>query len=167
MTVVLKIWLGDLGAYNAGELKGEWLEFPMDPEELSEKIKQYSRNGEGDYFIADSEEPIKGLVKEFSDPLELNEVADKLSDMRDDELARVGYLVEDQGYSIGDALDKYEDVTFYEGMSLKQVAEHMVDEGLFGEIASSIINYIDYEAIARDLSIDGYTETKAGVFHYC
>lgn len=56
----IKIWLGDLGAYNAGKLIGEWLELPMDARELTAKIDLYSRNGEGAYFFADWEEPIKG-----------------------------------------------------------------------------------------------------------
>jgi len=33
-----------------------------------------------------------------------------------------------------------------------------VDEGLFGEIPAAIANYLDYDAIARDLGMD-YSET--------
>ena len=33
-----------------------------------------------------------------------------------------------------------------------------MDEGIFGEIPVSIQNYLDYDAIARDLGMD-YTET--------
>ncbi len=33
-----------------------------------------------------------------------------------------------------------------------------VDDGLFGEIPAAIANYLDYDAIARDLSAD-YAET--------
>jgi len=42
--------------------------------------------------------------------------------------------------------------------SMKELAEQFVDDGLFGEIPTSIQFYIDYEAIARDLACD-YSET--------
>ncbi len=165
-TIMIKIWLGDLGAYNEGNLRGEWLELPMDADMLSEKIRQYSRNGEGDYFIADYEVPDwlrKRAVSEHSSPIELNDLAEQLEGLSEHDQMRVGYLIDD-GASVTDALDGYEDVDFYPDMTLKQLAEHFVDEGLFGEIAPSIINYIDYEAIGRDLGIDGYDETPQGIF---
>lgn len=45
--------------------------------------------------------------------------------------------------------------------SLKELAEHFVDEGIFGTIPQPLIDYIDYDAIAYDLSMD-YSETKIG-----
>jgi hypothetical protein len=53
------------------------------------------------------------------------------------------------------------DVDLYEMDSLRELAEHFVDEGLFGEIPESIKNHIDYFSIARDLSAD-YTTTVIG-----
>jgi antirestriction protein len=159
----IKIWLGDLGAYNAGKLVGEWLALPMDSDELQAKIDQYTDNGRGDYFIADHECEIPALVKESSDPLKLNELAEEMADLRDDEITRVKYLL-GQGYDADDALAKYEDVQFYPDMTLRQVAEQLVDDGCFGDIPDSIANYIDYEAIGRDLGMDGYDETPEGVF---
>lgn len=51
------------------------------------------------------------------------------------------------------------DVDFYEMKSLRDLAYHFVDEGLFGQIPSNIQCYLDYDAIARDLGMD-YTETR-------
>ncbi|MDQ0421950.1 antirestriction protein [Peteryoungia aggregata LMG 23059] len=42
---------------------------------------------------------------------------------------------------------------------MKALAERFVDDGLFGEIPDHLAHYIDYDAIARDLSMD-YTETE-------
>ena len=50
------------------------------------------------------------------------------------------------------------DIDIYEDTSLRELAEHFVDEGLFGGVPASIAPYIDYDAVARDLSVD-YTET--------
>jgi hypothetical protein len=77
--------------------------------------------------------------------------------------ARIAFLIE-EGDDIEYALENYEDVDFYEGMNLKRLAEHFVEEGLFGEIPDSIVGYLDYAAIGRDLGFDGFTETPDGCF---
>jgi len=38
--------------------------------------------------------------------------------------------------------------------SLKDLAEQFVEDGLFGEIPATIQNYLNYDAIARDLGVD-------------
>jgi len=53
------------------------------------------------------------------------------------------------------------EVDLYEIDSLRELAEQFVDEGLFGEIPEPIRNYLDYDAIARDLGMD-YSETTIG-----
>jgi len=53
------------------------------------------------------------------------------------------------------------DVDIYPVETLRELAEQFVDEGLFGEIPASIQNYLDYDAIARDLGMD-YSETTIG-----
>ena len=57
------------------------------------------------------------------------------------------------------------DLTVYECDSMKELAEQFVDEGLFGDIPTSLEFYIDYEAIARDLSMD-YSEVTIAGTHY-
>ncbi|MEP2706155.1 MAG: antirestriction protein ArdA [Yoonia sp.] len=46
------------------------------------------------------------------------------------------------------------DIDLYPDMTLKELAEQFVDEGLFGEIPDHLSAYIDYDAIARDLAHD-------------
>jgi Antirestriction protein (ArdA) len=50
------------------------------------------------------------------------------------------------------------DVDLYELDSLRDLAEQFVEDGLFGEIPERLQNYLDYDAIARDLGFD-YSET--------
>ena len=50
------------------------------------------------------------------------------------------------------------DVDIYELDSLRALAEQFVDDCLFGEIPKHLQNYIDYDAMARDLGMD-YSET--------
>lgn len=51
------------------------------------------------------------------------------------------------------------DVDLYHVDSMQELAEQMVDEGLFGYIPEHLGRYIDMDAIARDLAHD-YTETE-------
>jgi len=78
----------------------------------------------------------------------------------DDEKRKVIIAVSECGYGFDLGRDTPDglDVDIYPVESLKELAEQFVDDGLFGEIPASIANYLDYEAIARDLEFD-YTET--------
>ncbi len=49
-------------------------------------------------------------------------------------------------------------VDIYAVETLRELAEQFVDEGLYGEIPESLQYYIDFDAIARDLSVE-FTET--------
>ena len=44
---------------------------------------------------------------------------------------------------------------------MRELAEQFVDEGLYGEIPANVSFYLDYDKMARDLSVD-YTETRIG-----
>ncbi len=53
--------------------------------------------------------------------------------------------------------ETYFDITIYNAETYRDLAYEMVEEGLFGDIPDHLENYIDYDAIARDLEID-YSE---------
>ena len=77
----------------------------------------------------------------------------------DEQKRRVIIAVGECGYQFdlesGDP-DEF-DVDLYEVGSIRELAEQFVDEGLFGDIPEHLANYIDYDAIARDLAAD-YSE---------
>ena len=54
------------------------------------------------------------------------------------------------------------DVDLYRVDSLLELAEMFVDEGLFGDIPERLQFYLDYNAIARDLSVEYVETTIAG-----
>jgi len=78
---------------------------------------------------------------------------------RNDKL-RVIIAVGEGGYSFNLGRDRPDhlDVDLYDCMSMRDLAIQFVDDGIFGTLPDSIANYIDYDAIARDLSMD-YGET--------
>lgn len=54
------------------------------------------------------------------------------------------------------------DVSLYEFRNMTDLARHFVEEGLFGDIPEALEWYIDYEAIAYNLSMDYSEVTIAG-----
>lgn len=55
------------------------------------------------------------------------------------------------------------DIDIYEIGIMRELAERFIDEGLFGEIPSHLEGYIDYDAVARDLSVDFSQAEIAGI----
>lgn len=88
-------------------------------------------------------------------------------DWDEDDKTRYIIAVGECGYSHEQVADDPSqiDMTLYEQSSMKELAEQFVDEGLFGEIPEQLRNYIDYEAIARDLSMD-YSEISIAGTHF-
>lgn len=88
-------------------------------------------------------------------------------DWSDDDKIRVIVTVGEAGYKFDlgtDSPDQF-DVDLYEIDSLRDLAMQFVKEGLFGDIPESIRNYLDYDAIARDLGMD-YSETTIEGMRY-
>ncbi len=81
----------------------------------------------------------------------------------DHDKTKVIIAVGECGYRFEDttAPDDF-DIDVYRMDSLKQLAEQFVDDGLFGDIPKSLEFYIDYDAIARDLSVEFSETTIAG-----
>jgi len=74
-----------------------------------------------------------------------------LEEFNENEAQQISYLF-DLGYTIKDALDRYEDVYLYQGTA-KDYACETFEECY--EIPEYLQYYIDYEAIARDMIING------------
>lgn len=165
---MLKIYIANLGKYNEGELVGKWVELPC--ENLAEVLKEIEvADGTRyeEYAIHDYESDIDGLqIGEYDNIFDLNEIAEKLNELSDYDKKWLEAYFEASGEDLLTALDQFEDdSTFYQDMTLEDVAEELVSDGCFGDIPDSIVNYIDYAAIARDLSFDSYYETKQGVIY--
>ena len=167
---MIKVFYTNLAKYNEGALTGQWLTLPMSLQELEQKTKEILGDDE-EGFISDYEvEDLDNFkIQEYDSLDKLNDLAEELCGLDSEDLAKIDFIL---GYvsagrdakSLEYALGRYEDVIFYEDQTLEDVAETLVEEGCFGEVSDQLKNYIDYEAIARDLHHDGYIETKKGVF---
>lgn len=163
----MKAYVTNLGKYNEGYLVGKWIDFPIDDDDFKEELKSIGVKENTMYeewFITDYDCVLFDMYDAFGEyPSidDINEVAEALED-HEDELSA---LLEVCSYA--DALEYLEndDYTFYEGMTLEDVAYEIVEECYnLPEIAQ---RYFDYKAFARDLSFDGYHETSNGVIYTC
>ena len=173
----MNIYLTDLQAYNEGFLVGKWITLPLTPFELQQAISEILTQGEvecdsedhEEIFITDYESEL--LIGEYDSISRLNELAQTMQNFTDTDYLKLRCL-SSEGYNerkvIEEGLDKY-DVEIYDYRSnssftdtFELLAQDFVNDGLFGEIPTSLEHYIDYEAIARDLRFD-YTEVETNV----
>lgn len=110
-----------------------------------------------EYFIADYE---------YENIEELNDIISQLEGLAVYEVGHLKAYIEASGDALAEAFSRYEDSIFYEGVeSFADLAEQFIDEGCFGDIPDSLRDYIDYEAIGRDLSYDSYTKVADGIIY--
>lgn len=76
------------------------------------------------------------------------------ADWDDDLKVRVIIASNELGYTIDVESPDVPEIDLYDGWSIRDLAEHFIEEGLFGPIDDAILPYIDYDAVARDLSMD-------------
>lgn len=157
-------FITNLGKYNEGVLVGEWVQFPITEEEETELLERIGINKEYEkYFFTDYESDID-LYDEFGEYAtieNLNDLAEQLDSLDDDELEKLDAIMEVESQSILDILDNLDDYEYYGGMTLEDYAFEVVNDCY--NLSEFALQYFDYEAFARDLSYDGYTETSNGV----
>ena len=170
-TALISVFLNTWANYNEnGAEGGFWVNLPCDLEEVLEKLAKSTGEevDEMEVFINDYDTDLDGLeIGEHTDLETLNETAEELESLDEYDLEKLQAILEADGGSLENALENMDDYIFYNGQSLEDVASEMVEDGVFGDIPDSIINYIDISAIARALDYDGYTETENGVIYRC
>lgn len=156
---MIKGFITNLGKYNEGYLVGEWIEFPITEDELEAVFERIGINDEyEEYFFTDWECDFDAGFGEYESINSVNELAEELENV---DLEVVSAILEATGYGLREAIDSVDRAIFYENQTLEDVAYEIVQECYdLPEIAQ---RYFDYEAFARDLGFDGYTEVSNGV----
>lgn len=154
---MLKIFISNLKEYNNGKIIGEWVSLPC--EGLEEVLNKISNNGNDELFISDYETDISNLkISEYDDILQLNEIAEEIDNLSDDEvIALQAYL--EQYNDIEQALEEVRQGNYriyYNCDNMEDVAYQVVNDcGLLDGAPEELKVYFDYEAYGRDLSING------------
>lgn len=169
---MLNIFVNTWGNYNEnGADGGEWITLPMEPDELEEVLENIAAamdDNDPEWAIHDYEwttEIDLDEISENDDIQELNERCLEIDDLLEHEAEEIAAAIEAYGYTFAEALDRHQRgcFTFYQGQDLEEVATQIADDCYLYDAPEFLARYFDYEAFARDLSFDGYTETKYGV----
>lgn len=173
---MLDIFVNTWGNYNEnGADGGKWITLPMEQEELEEKLEAIAEamgDEDPEFCIHDYEytgEIDLDEINEYTDIYEINDLCNEATALEEYELEEIAAAVEAFGYNFRQAKEKQQEgsFVFYPGMDLIDVAHDMADVMMdchnLKEIPKFLQTYFDYEAFARDLGFDGYTETKYGV----
>lgn len=155
---MLKINVTNLKKYNEGALVGEWVSLPH--EGLEEVLEKISNSGKDELFISDYETDINGLkVAEYEDILQLNEIAEEIEEMREDELIALQAYLEQYANDMEQALDEVRQGNYriyYNCDNMEDVAYQVVNDcGLLDGVPEEVKIYFDYEACGRDMEING------------
>lgn len=163
----MKAYITNLGKYNEGCLVGKWIDFPIDEDDFESELESIGVKENTMYeewFVTDYDCSLFDMYDAFGEyPSidDINEVAEALENNESEFTALM------EVYNYTDALRylKSDNYTFYEGMTLEDVAYEIVEECY--NLPEITQRYFDYKAFARDLGYDGYCETSNGVIYTC
>ena len=158
----MKIFITNLGRYNEGYLVGKWVKLPVCEDVLDKVLKEIGIDEYyEEYFITDYENEIIGIgdvISEYSSVQALNELAQRIEDLSDDEADKLGAVLEYEAcrsvsevLELLDKLDEFDlltDVTDDE-----ELGYYYAEEYCCIDIPEYIQPYFDYEKFGRDVRL--------------
>ena len=167
---MLNIFVNTWGNYNEhGADSGEWITLPMEPEELEEVLENIAAamgDNDPEWAVHDYEwttEIEMDEISEHENIQDLNKKCLEIAELEEWESEEIAAAIDAFGYTFAEAMDRQQRgcFIFYSGLDLEELAEELINECY--DLPEFALRYFDYKAFARDLSFDGYTETKYGV----
>ncbi len=173
--MIIKIFSTNLVAYNRGELRGKWLTLPLPEDVLREEIRTILSTSYNDeeFFITDYEAPF--FIEEYENVFELNSFMEELADIdeAEDIISAISEDVLGDGYDRDELLRILKDRDYYATTGIRteqELALNIEDEMLPFDYAlaekAGASNYIDWEAVGREMTYDGWNITKDGIAIY-
>ena len=173
----MEIYITDLAAYNNGHLIGEWVSLPMSKNDLNLKISEILLRGtevcnkdeiHEEFFITDYECDFME-IGEYDDVYNLNDIAAKMERMNDHFKKITKFLLSNNLVSnLNEAIEEVENVIIHEDSTMEDIAYEFVNECYnLNDLPSIISNNIDYEAIGREMEMDGrYFKEDGDIYEY-
>ena len=158
----MAVYIENLGVYVEGGSTGAWFHFPLNEEEIAERIGLNSYYEE--YAIHDTEN-FPCHVNEYTSIEELNRLYETIQDFPEEVLDQLDDFISYFG-SLEELADNLDRICCYTGCeTMADVAYHFAYElNTLGGIPPSLQYYIDCEAYGRDLEIEGYfIQTRYGM----
>ena len=159
----MKIYLTNLGRYNEGYLVGKWVKLPVCEEVLDKVLKEIGINEYyEEYFITDYENDIVGIgdvISEYSSVQALNELAQRLEDLSDDEANKLGAVLEYEACrSVSDVLELLDKLDEFDLLTDvtddEELGYYYAEECCSIDIPENIQPYFDYETYGRNIRLE-------------
>ena len=147
-----RIYVACLAAYNNGRLHGRWIDADQDTDNIQIQINEMLAASPiplaEEWAIHDHEGFEGAIIEEYSSILRIVDLATFIAEHG--ELG--GKLLQHFGGDFDDATAAFEEYAG-EHKSLADFAQDLTEETT--EIPENLANYIDYQAIARDMELNG------------
>lgn len=159
-----RIYVASLSDYNAGNLHGAWIDVDgKDEDEINKEIQEMlaeSRNQPAEEYAIHDYEDFSGIkIGEYESIDTIAALAEAIEDH-----GEAFALVYADYNDIDSAITAVKDRYCGEYDSMEEYAEEFYNDCY--EIPDHLKNYIDYEAIARDLSFEmSVYESESGKVH--
>lgn len=162
----MRVYIVNLGTYNEGNPIGDWFACPVDYDEMADRLELNGNYEE--YAIHDYELPFD--IDEYTPLEEVNRLCEMAEEFIGTPMEHDLADIQNTFFSTFEEMyDHKDDIYCYPDCgSMKDVAYYFIDEcQALGELPTRLQNYIDYEAYARDLEIEGYYLVGShGVYEY-
>ena len=162
----MKIFITNLGKYTEGYLIGKWVKLPVSEDKLDEVLEEIGIDNEyyEEYFITDTdcENEIIGIgdvISEYSSVQALNELAQRLEELSDDEADKLGAVLEYEACrSVSDVLELLDKLDEFDLLTDvtddEELGYYYAEEYCSIDIPENIQPYFDYEAYGRDIRLE-------------
>lgn len=165
----IRVYVANLHAYNCGALVGEWIDLPMDEDELRDRIQRIvaAYPGGEEVAIHDYEAPFR--IREHDDLFTLNALAQVIEDSGEDlDVILALFEVLDGSETVENIIERIETqdyIAYTEVDGLGDVAYEMARErGTLDALERmpslipgvSMASYIDWDAIGDDMRHYGW-----------
>lgn len=158
----ISIYITNLGRYNEGVLRGEWVKLPVAKNELHNVLCRIGINEQyEEYFISDYETLFSNLhISEYASINDLNKLAEKIEELSDYDYDKLAAVLECEGNTsiaeVVELIEALENFDLLEGVDTDDtIGEYFADESflLYG-IPDHIKRYFDYESYGRDIRME-------------
>ena len=168
----MKIAVEEWELYNNGILLCKWFDTEADTqEEVAEYVAQAKavhnlNSNDLEMFIADVEDDATGLIKGDESLCYAYEVTQKIIDLKEHERTALKLMLQNGVVNdVDEAIEHLEDMICTCERKMEDVAYNYIhDTGLLANLEERLQCYFDYEALGRDMEINGtYLEDEEGI----
>ena len=146
-----QIYIANLSKYVSGSIQGGWFDLPVDYSDIATKLGL--NESEEETIILDSDAPF--TITQYDSLDRLNELYEQYSDLPSEVRDHAKELIGDLFSSEEDLLENAEDVMFLPDVDTdEKLGSYWINQGII-TVPKEMENYIDEEALGRDIRLEG------------